>query len=55
LAAWPTPTQEHYLSCIKQFVKYFIESPDQLSLEDIHTYQLHLIRDRKVLENTFSQ
>ena len=48
-------TQEHYLSCIKQFVKYFMKSPDQLSLEDIHTYQLHMIRDKKAAENTFNQ
>jgi integrase/recombinase XerD len=48
-------TQESYLGCVKQFVKYFMKSPDQLSLEDIHTYQLHLIRDRKVAENTFNQ
>jgi hypothetical protein len=48
-------TQEHYLSCIKQFVKYFMKSPDQLSLEDIHTYQVHLIREKKAAENTFNQ
>ena len=48
-------TKESYLGCVKQFVKYFMKSPDQLSLEDIHTYQLHLIRDRKVAENTFNQ
>jgi len=48
-------TKESYLGCVKQFVKYFMKSPDQLDLEDIHTYQLHLIRDRKVAENTFNQ
>jgi len=48
-------TKESYLGCVKQFVKYFMKSPDQLNLEDIHTYQLHLIRDRKVAENTFNQ
>ena len=48
-------TQESYLGCVKQFVKYFMKSPDHLSLEDIHTYQLHLIRDRKVAENIFNQ
>lgn len=48
-------TQESYLGCIKQFVKYFMKSPDLLSLEDIHTYQLHLIRDKKAAENTFNQ
>ncbi len=48
-------TRDAYLSCIKQFVKYFKTSPDQLTLEDIHTYQVFLIRDRKVAGNTFNQ
>ena len=29
-------TKESYLGCVKQFVKYFMKSPDRLSLEDIH-------------------
>ena len=48
-------TRDAYLSCVKQFVKYFMTSPDQLTLEDIHTYQVFLIRDRKVAGNTFNQ
>jgi site-specific recombinase XerD len=48
-------TQEAYLSCVEQFVKYFMTSPDQLTLENIHTYQVFLIRDRKVAGNTFNQ
>ncbi len=48
-------TREAYLSCIKQFVKFFMTSLDQLTLEDIHTYQVFLIRDRKVAGNTFNQ
>ncbi|HEB30792.1 MAG TPA: hypothetical protein ENI15_07945 [Spirochaetes bacterium] len=30
-------------------------SPYQLTLENIHTYQLHLKRNRKVAKNTFNQ
>ncbi|MHA2497747.1 MAG: tyrosine-type recombinase/integrase [Candidatus Hodarchaeales archaeon] len=48
-------TQEAYLACIKQYVKYFMKSPDKLNLDDIHAYQLHLVRERKVAENTFNQ
>lgn len=47
-------TQESYLGCVKQFVKYFMKSPDRLTLDDIHTYQLHLKRDRKISVNYFN-
>ena len=47
-------TQESYLGCIKQFVKYFMKSPDRLTPDDIHTYQLHLKRDRKISVNYFN-
>ena len=48
-------TQESYLTCVKQFVKHFKKSPDQLGLEDIHTYQVYMKRDRKYAVNTFNQ
>jgi site-specific recombinase XerD len=32
-----------------------MKSPDKLNLEHIHAYQLHLVRERKVAENTFNQ
>ncbi len=32
-------TQEAYLACIRQYVKYFMNSPDKLNLEHIHAYQ----------------
>jgi len=48
-------TRESYLADIEQFVRYFMKSPDQLSLDDIHGYQQHLIRDRKYAENTINQ
>ena len=41
-------TQECYLGRMKAFVRYFMRPPDQLTLEDIHTYQLHLTRERQV-------
>jgi len=48
-------TRESYLADIEQFVRYFMKPPDQLSLDDIHGYQQHLIRDRKYAENTINQ
>ena len=47
-------TQETYLGCIKQFVKYYMKSPDLLTLEDIHSYQLHLIKDRQISVKYFN-
>ena len=48
-------TQACYLGRMKAFVRYFMRPPDQLSLEDIHTYQLHLTRERKVSWGVFNQ
>jgi len=47
-------TQETYLGCARLFVKYFMKSPDALTLEDVHDFQLHLIRERKIAESTFN-
>ena len=48
-------TQQCYLGRMKAFVGYFMRPPDQLTLEDIHTYQLHLTRERKVSWGVFNQ
>ena len=39
-------TRESYLANVEQFVRHFMKSPDELSLDDIHSYQQHLVRDR---------
>jgi site-specific recombinase XerD len=36
-------------------VRFFMRPPDELTLEDIHAYQLHLTRDRKVCWAVFNQ
>jgi hypothetical protein len=41
-------TQQAYLQQIKALTRYFGRSPDALTLEDIHAYQLHLTRERKL-------
>ena len=47
-------TQENYLRAAAQFVKYFMVSPELLSVEDINTYQHHLIRERRVATSTYN-
>jgi len=39
---------------MKAMVRFFMRPPDELTLEDIHTYQLHLTRDCKVGWATFN-
>ena len=48
-------TQQCYLARMKAMVRFFMRPPDELTLEDIHAYQLHLTRDRKVGWSTFNQ
>ena len=48
-------TRQCYLGRMKAFVGHFMRPPDQLTLEDIHTYQLHLTRERKVSWAVFNQ
>ncbi len=38
-------TQQCYLARMKAMVRFFMRPPDELTLEDIHAYQLHLTRD----------
>jgi integrase/recombinase XerD len=48
-------TQQCYLARMKAMVRFFMRSPDELTLEDINAYQQHLTRDRKVGWETFNQ
>lgn len=47
-------TQESYLRAAAQFVKFFMVSPEQLGVEEIHAYQLHLIRERQLAAATYN-
>ena len=40
---------------MKALVRFFRRPPDELTLDDIHTYQLHLTRDQKVCWASFNQ
>jgi integrase/recombinase XerD len=41
-------TQRSYISYVADFAQHFHRSPDQLDLEAIRQYQLHLTNDRKL-------
>jgi integrase/recombinase XerD len=41
-------TKESYLVCCRVFVARFMKSPEQLGVQQINAFLLHLIRDRKV-------
>ena len=48
-------TRDVYLRCVERFVRHYMRPPDELTLEDINRYQLHLTRDLKVSWTTFNQ
>ena len=39
-------TQRSYLHHVSRFSRYFGRSPDKLGLEDVRTYQMHLVERR---------
>ena len=45
-------TARAYVGAIRRFAEYFHRSPDQLGLEHIREYQLHLVQERKLLPRT---
>jgi integrase/recombinase XerD len=47
-------TQESYLRAAAQLVKFFMVSPEQLEVEDIHAYQHHLICERQFAASTYN-
>ena len=48
-------TRECYVRGVHHFVRHFMVPPDQLTLEHIRQYQLHLTRDRHVAWTYFNQ
>ena len=48
-------TQQAYLHQVKALARHFGRTPDALTLEDIHTYQLHLTRERKIASSSLTQ
>ena len=41
-------TIKNYLGTVENFAKHFGRSPDQLGLDEIRTYQVYLLKERKM-------
>ena len=47
-------TARSYVGAMRQFAEHFHRSPDQLGLEHVREYQLHLLQERKLHPRTVS-
>ncbi len=47
-------TVDQYVYCVRNLVKHYRRPPDQLTVEDINNFQLHLTEQRKVAWSTFN-
>ncbi len=48
-------TEEAYVKCMFNFIKFLMISPDKITPEDINLYQVNLVRKRKVYYCYFNQ
>ncbi len=48
-------TRKAYLGSVSRFVRYFMRSPDELTIEDVNQYQLYLTKERGLKGNTCNQ
>ena len=44
-------TIKNYLGTVEDFTKHFGRPPDQLGLDEIRSYQVYLLKERKMVEN----
>lgn len=51
----PENTQRAYIRNVAAFAQFFGKSPDQLGREQIRTYLLYLVREKKVADSTYRQ
>ena len=47
-------TVNQYMYCVRNLVKHFMRPPDELTVDDINDFQLHLTKERKVAWGTFN-
>jgi len=47
-------TQKRYLDHVAAFAKYFKKSPEYLGIEDIRSYQLHLVQTKKLSSSSLN-
>jgi hypothetical protein len=45
-------TIRYYVRTIRDFAAYFHKSPDQLGVEEVRQFQLHMLLDRKLATGT---
>jgi len=55
LRGYSPHTIRSYLTCVRQFVAYFMRPPDQLTPEHVREFQLYLTDTRKVSAARFNQ
>ena len=55
IRGFSSSTQQCYLGRMKEFVRYFMQPPDELTTADINRYQLYLAQERKVSWEVFNQ
>jgi site-specific recombinase XerD len=48
-------TQEAYVRAVAQLARYYHQSPDQIPVEQVRGYLVHLVNDRRVSPSTFNQ
>lgn len=49
---YSSETTRGYIHAIKQFAEYFGKSPEQLGVEEIRQFQLHLLKEKKLAPGT---
>lgn len=47
-------TVNSYVYCVRSLIKHFMRPPDELTVDDINDFQLHLTKERKVAWSTFN-
>jgi integrase/recombinase XerD len=46
LKAYSPHTQRAYLGCVRQFVRHYMRSPQEMGEQEVRDFLLHLVRDR---------
>ena len=54
LKAYSPHTQRAYLCCARHFARHYLRSPEEMGEQEIRSFLLHLVRDRKASPATLS-
>ena len=55
LRGFSPKTVKLYVDCVARFARHFGKSPEQLGAEEVRTYLLYLVHERKVAWATYKQ